>query len=594
MTTSISRPPSPPAAGTAGASVPAPARRASRAPLDPRLVREVRAARMHVARTAALGLVQAACVIVTALVIGHLGAELLVHRRLPQSAPLLLGLLALALVVRAAAVLVEQRTAHRAATDAIAQLRSRIVSNAARLGPRGSAGRGADLTALATTGVENLRPYLVGYVPQLLLSLTVTPLCLVTIGLLDLTSALIALFTLPLVPLFMILVGKLTVGRSEKLLADMRTMWAQMLDLVDGLPTLRALGREKGPEKVVRDLGDRHRASTMGSLKYAFLSGMVLELLATLCVALIAVSIGMRLVYGHMDLAPALAVLVLAPEVYQPLRNVGSQYHSSTDGLAAVTASFKVLDEPVAPDGTVEAPDLRTATLALRGVTVHSRDGLAPHLAEVTVRPGRVLALTGASGSGKTTAVQVLLGLLEPDEGRAEVIAADGTTTDVRELRRRSLWDQVALLPQRPVLPAGTIRSVLQSARPDTSEGEVDRAAAATGLDAVVAERGWDADLGRAGAGISLGERQRLALARAMLSPAPLVVLDEPTAHLDGATEQVVLDLIADLRRQGRTVVVIAHRSRLVDIADDVAEVQACHTREAEHPAGHEHQEVAP
>ena len=593
MTTSISRPPSPPPAGTAGASVPTP-KRASRAPLDPRLVREVRAARSHVARTTVLGLVQAGCVITTALVIGRLGASLLVDRELPQAAPALLGVLALALAIRALAVLVEQRTAHRAATDAIAQLRSRIVSHAAQLGPRGSAGRGADLTALATTGVENLRPYLVGYVPQLLLSLTVTPLCLLTIGLLDLTSALIALFTLPLVPLFMILVGKLTVGRSERLLADMRTMWAQMLDLVDGLPTLRALGREKGPEKVVRSLGDRHRASTMGSLKYAFLSGMVLELLATLCVALIAVSIGMRLVYGHMDLAPALAVLVLAPEVYQPLRNVGSQYHSSTDGLAAVTAAFEVLDEPVTADGCTEAPDLRTATLALRGVTVASRDGLAPYRAEVTVRPGRVLALTGPSGSGKTTAVHVMLGLLEPAEGRAEVIAADGTAMDVRELRRRSLWDQVALLPQRPVLPAGTIRSVLLSARPGTSEGEVARAAAATGLDAVVAERGWDADLGRAGAGISLGERQRLALARAMLSPAPLVVLDEPTAHLDGATEQVVLDLIADLRRQGRTVVVIAHRSRLVDIADDVAEVQARRTRDAEHPAGHEHQEVAP
>ena len=196
MTTSISRPPSPPPAGTAGASVPTP-KRASRAPLDPRLVREVRAARSHVARTTVLGLVQAGCVITTALVIGRLGASLLVDRELPQAAPALLGVLALALAIRALAVLVEQRTAHRAATDAIAQLRSRIVSHAAQLGPRGSAGRGADLTALATTGVENLRPYLVGYVPQLLLSLTVTPLCLLTIGLLDLTSALIALFTLP-------------------------------------------------------------------------------------------------------------------------------------------------------------------------------------------------------------------------------------------------------------------------------------------------------------------------------------------------------------------------------------------------------------
>jgi ATP-binding cassette subfamily C protein CydD len=558
---------------TAGDGSAAP--RTSRAPLDPRLVREVRAARAHVARTVVLGLVQAGSVIVTALVIAHLGAQLLVERDVPQDTPAMLALLVAALAVRAGAVLVEEATAHRAATAAISELRARVLGHAARLGPRTGAGRGADLTTLATTGLEKLRAYLVGYVPQLMLSATVTPLCLLTIGLLDPLSAVIATVTLPLIPLFMILVGKMTVGRSERLLADMRTLWSQLIDLVDGLPTLRALGREQGPEKVVAALGDRHRASAMGSLRFAFLSSLVLELLATLCVALVAVSIGMRLVYGEMDLAPALAVLVLAPEVYQPLRNVGSQYHASTDGLAAVSAAFEVLDEPAPADGTRPAPDLRGATLALRGVSVRSRDGHAPHAADLEIRPGRVTALTGPSGAGKTTAAWVLLGLLEPSSGHAEVIGADGTAVDVREIERRSLWDQVALLPQRPVLPPGTLREVLASARPGASATEVEAAASAVGLDPVIAQRGWDADLGRAGHGISLGERQRLALARAMLSPAPLVVLDEPTAHLDGAAEQVVLDLIAALRGQGRTVLVIAHRSRLVEAADDVAAVEA-------------------
>ncbi|WP_394214223.1 thiol reductant ABC exporter subunit CydD [Brachybacterium vulturis] len=548
--------------------------RRRRPPLDPRLVREVAAARRHVLRTVVLGLVQAGCVIVTALVIARLGSRLLIDRAVPQEAPELLLVLVAALAVRAGAVLVEEATAHRAATSAISELRGRIVGHAARLGPRAGAGRGADLTALATTGIENLRPYLVGYVPQLLLTATVTPLCLLTIGLLDPLSAVIAILTLPLVPLFMVLVGRLTAGRSEKLIADMRSLWSQLLDLVDGLPTLRALGREQGPEATVRRLGDRHRASAMGSLRYAFLSSMVLELLTTLCVALIAVGIGMRLVYGQMDLAPALAVLVLAPEVYLPLRNVGSRYHASTDGLAAVDAAFAVLGEQPPADGDHPAPDLRTSTLVLREVSVRSRDGMAPHRAELSVRPGRVLALTGPSGSGKTTAALVLLGLLPADAGRAEIIAADGTATPVQELQRRSLWAQVAWLPQRPVLPPGTIRSVLAGARPGAGEDQLEAAAAATGLDAVIAERGWDADLGRAGRGISLGERQRLALARAVLSPAPLVVLDEPTAHLDGAAEQVVLDLITALRAAGRTVLVIAHRSALVDLADEVASVR--------------------
>src|SRR5699024_3618411 len=200
MTTTTARASSPPPAGAMGESASQP-RRSSRAPLDPRLVREVRAARAHVARTTALGL-------------GWLGARLLVYYQLPQHAPAALGLLVMALLIRASAILAEQRTAHRAATEAIADLRGRIVSHAARLGPRAAAGRGADLTALATTGIENLRPYLVGYVPQLLLSATVTPLCLLTIAFLDPISAVIAIVTLPLVPIFMILVGKLTMGRS--------------------------------------------------------------------------------------------------------------------------------------------------------------------------------------------------------------------------------------------------------------------------------------------------------------------------------------------------------------------------------------------
>lgn len=570
------------------AAVDEPARRASRAPLDPRLVREVRAARGHVLRTVALGVVQALCVIATALAVGALGSRLLVDGRWPTDSPGWLAVLALALAVRAAAVLLERATAHRAATAAIADLRARVVAHAARLGPRAGAGRGADLTSLVTTGLEKLRPYLVGYVPQLMLAATVTPACLLVIALLDPLSAVIAVVTLPLIPIFMILIGKLTEGRSERLLADMRSLWAQLLDLVDGLPTLRALGREKGPERVVHELGERHRRSALGSLRYAFLSSMVLELLATLCVALVAVSIGMRLVYGEMELAPALAILVLAPEVYLPLRAVGSQYHASTDGLAAVTAAFEVLEEPVPADGGEPAPDLATATLRLRGIDMESREGLAPAGLDLDLAPGQVLALTGASGAGKTTAVWVLLGLLEPAAGRAEVVAADGDVLPVTALDRESLWRQVALLPQRPVLPAGTLASVLAEAAPTADAAARQEAARRTGLDAVVAERGWDAAVGRGGQGLSLGERQRLALARALLSPAPLVVLDEPTAHLDGASEQKVLDTIAALRAQGRTVLLVAHRSRLIEAADTVVEVRTARA------AGSDRQEVAP
>ncbi|GAA1709751.1 thiol reductant ABC exporter subunit CydD [Brachybacterium phenoliresistens] len=556
-----------------------------RGPIDPRLASQVRAARSHLVLSTVLGLVQSACVIVTALALARLGSDLLEDRVPPAASPRLLVLLAAALAVRAGAVLVQQRTGHRAATRAIAELRARVVGHAARRGPRAGAGRGADVTALATTGLERLRPYLVGYVPQLLLAATLTPLCLVVIGVLDLTSAIIAAVTLPLVPVFMILVGRLTEGRSERLLADMRSLWTQLLDLVEGLPTLVALGRERGPERSVRELGRRHHASAMGSLRYAFLSAMVLELLATLCVALIAVSIGLRLVYGQMDLAPALAILVLAPEVYLPLRAVGQQYHASTDGLAAADAAFAVLDEPLPAPGDVPAPDLRSSILRADAVSVASRTGTAPHAAAIALEPGRITALTGPSGAGKTTLAHVLLGLLHPDAGGVEIVPSGGTPIPLEQIDRASLWRQVAYLPQRPVLPPGSIREVLAAALPAPaaatagSSGAAQRAIAdaarATGLDAVIVQRGEDAPVGRAGAGLSLGERQRLALARALLSPAQLVVLDEPTAHLDGASEQVVLDALDAFRAAGRTVLVIAHRETLLARADAVVAVHA-------------------
>lgn len=579
MTTSTERPGVPPSGGSPGAPSSSPSSaprtsRAARAPLDPRLLRHVRAARSHVVRTALLGVVQAAAIIVTALALGGIGGALLSDAVAPQALPGLLAAVVLALLVRAGAVIIEQRTAHRAATAAIAQLRTDVVAHTARLGPRAGAGRGADVTTLATTGIENLRPYLVGYVPKLLLTCTATPLVLVALVLLDLDSALIALVTLPLIPIFMILVGKMTLGRSERLLADMRTLWAQMLDLVEGLPTLKALGRERGPERIIHRLGERHRGSTMGSLRYAFLSSFVLEFLATLSVALIAVHIGLRLVFGEMEIGPALAVLVLAPEVYLPLRQVGQQYHSSTDGLAAVNAAFAVLEEEGMADGTVPAPDLHQVTIALQEVSVRSRSGWAPHRISGQIRPGQITVLAGPSGSGKTTLQQVLLGLLPPDHGSVALRAADGTELPIAEVERRSFWDQVVWLPQRPVLRPGTLRELLLEVRPAASEEELAAAAARTGLDQVIAERGWEAQLGRGGQGLSLGERQRAALTRALLSEAPLVVLDEPTAHLDGGTEDLVIELLHTLRAQGRTIVLAAHRESLVDLADAVIEVR--------------------
>jgi ATP-binding cassette subfamily C protein CydD len=553
-------------------------------PLDPRLLRYARAARGYLALTVALGTVTAGLVIVQAVLLARVLAAA-AHDGVPL-ADLLgqVGWLAVVVAARALATGIQERYAHRAATRAVAELREQVVARAAALGPRWLAeGEGARVVTLATRGLEALEPYFVRYLPQLVLSATVTPAVLVVVLGLDWISAAIAAGTLPLVPVFMILIGQLTQGRSDRSLAVMQRLGSQVLDLVAGLPTLRAFGRERGPAARVQALGDAHRRATMGTLRIAFLSGMVLELLTTLSVAMIAVGIGLRLVYGEIDLVTGLTVLILAPEVYLPLRQVGMQFHASTDGVAAADQVFRVVETPVPAAGGAPAPDLRRTTVRLRGATVRApgRDVLAPHAVDLDLTPGRTVAVTGPSGAGKSTTVDLLLGLLRPDAGAVELVGPDGRAVPLADVDPRTYWSQVAWLPQRPVLePASLSRLVTGAEDEDLDAAARDRrddAAALTGLDAVVAAlpAGWRTDLGRGGAGLSVGQRQRVALTRAVLSDAPLVVLDEPTAHLDAAGERVVLDTVRALAAAGRTVLLVAHRPSLLALADDVLAVHA-------------------
>lgn len=539
-------------------------------PLDPRLLRYARSARGYLALTAALGIVTAACAIAQALLLGHGLGRVISDGASLGDVGHLVAWLALVVVTRAGVVALQERFAHRSATRAVAELRLQVVTAAGRPGRHASATRGPEVVTLATRGLDNLEPFFVRYLPQLVLAATVTPAALLVVLGLDWISAALLAGTLPLVPLFMWLVGVMTQGRAERGLAAMERLGAQVLDLLAGLPTLRAFGREIGPAKRVQALGDAHRRATMGTLRIAFLSGMVLELLTTLCVALVAVGVGLRLVYGNVDLVVALSVLVLAPEVFQPLRQVGLHFHASTDGVAAAEQAFAVLDEPAPVPGTVPAPDLASTPVRLEGVTVTTVHGDAPHRLDLELVPGRVLALTGASGTGKSTAIEVLLGLLAPDEGR--VLVGD---VDLADVDLESLWRQVAWLPQRPVLEPGTIAEAV-GAGPDVPAHERDEAAARTGLDTVVATlpAGWDTPLGRGGDGLSVGQRQRAALTRVLLHPAPLVILDEPTAHLDTAAEETVLATVRALRDAGSTVLVVTHRPAVLAVADDVVTVR--------------------
>lgn len=549
--------------------------RPARAPIDPRLWRYSRSARRYLVLTVATALVDTAAVIVFAVMLGTVLAGVIttgtgsVGDWTGQ-----LIVLSCAVAVRALATWVQSRYGHRAASHVVEELELTVLAAAARMEPRQLDAERESVATVVTRGLGGLVPYLTGYVPSLVLAGTLTPITLVVIATQDITSALIAVITLPLIPVFMILIGLLTKGRAAASLESMTRLSAQMLDLIAGLPTLRALGRERGPAARVRALGDAHRRVTMRALRIAFLSSMVLELLATLCVALVAVSIGLRLVFGDMALEAGIITLVLAPEVYVPLRRVGTQFHAAEDGIAAADRAFAVLDHGEDAVGGASVVDAHGARIELAGVSAQARGGSAPHRLDATFDPGTVTVLTGGNGAGKSTVLALILGLTRASEGTLTVAGVD-----IGSMDRRGWWDQVAWLPQRPVVVPGTLRENLELTGGRVDADVVDAACAATGFDDILRELpdGWDTRVGVGGVGLSLGQLQRLALTRVLTSSAPVVLLDEPTAHLDADAERGVLDALCGLARTGRTVVVVGHRPAVLSVADIIVKVEAHH-----------------
>ncbi|MBF6216773.1 ATP-binding cassette domain-containing protein [Nocardia abscessus] len=585
----------------------------ARPPIDPRLWRYARSARGYLALSVALSLVVTAAIVVAAVMIGRVLAGVVTDPALRTLGAWTVELVVLALAIgsRVLATWSQSRLAHRAGASVVAELESAVLGAGARLSPRELDTRRTELAVVVGTGLSGLRGYLVGYVPALLLAVLVPPIVLAVIAAHDLTSGVIVVITLPLIPIFMILIGLLTQGRAEATLAATTRLSDQLLDLFAGMPTLRALGRETGvaePETPsqgggaghartmqhrVRDLGDALRQRTMRALRMAFLSSMVLEMLATLSVALIAVSIGLRLVFGEMSLYAGLVALVLAPEVYLPLRMVGERFHAAQDGMAAADKAFAVLEStPGEQTGSGLDESSRPApvrrdlaapgTVEVRGLSVRARDGFAPADLSATLRPGSLTVLAGPNGSGKSTAVQAILGLITPDRG---AVTVDGV--DVRALDPDRWWARVAWLPQRPVLVPGTLRDNLEllgartvdhAARgPVRVVDDLEAACLATGFDAVLDDlpERWDTVVGPGGIGLSLGQRQRLALTRVLAADRPILLLDEPTAHLDAAAEATVLAALQARARAGATVVVIGHRPTVLAAADHVVQVRA-------------------
>ncbi|WP_328914687.1 MULTISPECIES: thiol reductant ABC exporter subunit CydD [unclassified Streptomyces] len=530
-------------------------------PVDPRLLRYARTTRVFLAGSVLLGLTGAGLVIAQAVLIADVVVGAFQQGNgVGDLRGDLLGLAGVA-VGRALVGWLTELCAHRAGAAVKSQLRQRLLEHATALGPGWLTGRrSGELTTLATRGVDALDDYFARYLPQLGLAAVVPAVVLARIASADWISALTIALTLPLIPLFMVLVGWATRERMDRQWRLLARLSGHFLDVVAGLPTLKVFGRAKVQAENIRAITADYRRATLRTLRIAFLSSFVLELLATISVALVAVGIGMRLVHGELDLRTGLLVLVLAPEAYLPLRQVGAQYHAAAEGLAAAEEVFAVLETaPARARGTRPAPDLRTATISVEDLEIR-RDGRLG-ATTFTLAPGEAVAVTGPSGVGKSTLLHALLGFTAPAAGRIDVGG-----TDLADIDPASWHRQIAWVPQRPHLFAGTVAENVRLARPDAGEAEIRAALDAAGAGGFASPEDV---IGEDGAGLSAGQRQRLALARAFLADRPLLLLDEPTANLDGDTEAEVIAALRELART-RTVLVTAHRPALLALADRV------------------------
>jgi len=554
-------------AGQPGGQAANPARgRTGRGATDRRLLGYTSGARGYLVVTIAFGLAGTGLILAQA---GLLARALAVAVRGDVAAGLAGTLAALLVVVvaRAAVSYAGEVTALRAAATVKSRLRIALTARSLQLGPLWlGRQRAGEITTLSIRGLDGLDSYFARYLPQLVLAVLVPIAVLARVAAADWISAVVIAVTLPLIPVFAFLVGWHTKAQTRRQWRLLATLGGHFLDVVEGLPTLKVFGRARAQEDVIAKVTNDYRKATMSTLRVAFLSGLVLELAAALATALVAVEIGLRLLYGHIGYETAMLVLLLTPEAYLPLRAVGAQFHASMEGTAAATRVFEILDTP-APSLPQPSPrvtvlrdarvDLRSEEIRLNGVTVTYPGRPRPALAGVslTIAPGERIVLSGPSGAGKSTLFALLLRFIAPAAGSIAVGDRDLAALDIELWRRQIGW-----VPQQPYLFSGTAADNIALGEADASRDAIRRAARMAGaadfIEALPA--GYDTPLGERGLRLSAGQRQRIALARAFLRPAPLLLMDEPTAHLDPASARQIGAAI-DTALADRTVILISH-----------------------------------
>jgi len=538
----------------------------SAGPIDPRLLKYASASRWFLLAGGVVGFLQTVSIVGAAWFASVLIVGVLDGRSLESLWPDMVAFAGI-VVARALLVWLLDVLAVRGAARVKSQLRMRVVAALGRLGPAWIAERNsAAVTTVVAQGLDALDGYFAKYLPQLILTAVATPIIVLVLLGQDVTTAVVVLVTLPLIPLFMVLIGWATQAVQKRQWSALTKLASGFLDVVDGLSTLTIFGRQHRQVARIERVTEEYRSRTIAVLRVSFISGFVLELAGSLSVALVAVSIGLRLVDGSIGLAVGLFVLLLTPEAYLPLRQVGAQFHAAADGVAAADEVFEILDAaPVAVAVASATPLVPGSTLAVDDLRVVYGDRTVIDGLSVGFAPGRVTAIAGPSGAGKSSLVAAVLGF----------VSYTGTVSyGGRAIAPGAARDLVAWAGQRPALMAGTVaQNIALGADPvdEATLREAMRFAAAELVDP------WQV-LGVNGAGLSGGQAQRVSLARAfyraMDRGCPVLILDEPSSALDPATES---ELILGLQRfaaTGVAVVVVSHRTALLDAADSVIELR--------------------
>lgn len=539
-------------------------------PVDPRLLKYARSTRGFLLIAVVIGVATAALVIWQARLLSSVIVDVTSNGATWSDVSLAVGLLLGAFGLRALLAWASEAAAVRSSAQAKRELREATIAHAIELGPLGPAGRDpGDIAALVTRGIDALDAYFARYLPQLVLAVIVPIAVLATIFGQDLLSALIIAITLPLIPIFMILIGLFTKRRVDRQWRTLSLLSGHFLDLVSGLPTLKIFGRAKSQANAIQAIGERYRSTTMSVLKITFLSSLALELLASLSVALVAVSVGLRLAEEQIAYSAALFILVLAPEAYLPLRLVGQHFHAAAEGLGAADRMLTIIETPVAVRGG-SLPVPANPVVRVEGVVVRypDRPGSGSVPVSFVAHPGTITAIVGPSGGGKSSLLAALLGFVEPTEGTIRIGEVTLPDVELSQWRERVGW-----LPQQPRIidahldPEPTVEACVDLGR-GLGQARVRAALEDVGLGSDMVEPTHR--LASDGSGLSVGQRQRLALARAIAGRPDVLILDEPTASLDGDSEAVVLAAVREAARRGAAVILVAHRPALVDVSDQL------------------------